>query len=207
MSARQRVSAVVLAAGASVRMGEPKQLLPLGGRTLLQRAIENLRGAELAQVVLVLGASADLILKTLPAALLDRLVVVRNPDYGVGMASSLRLGLEAVRPESDAALVVLADQPFVRPATIARIVERYRKSESGSEAEIVIPFFQGKRGNPVLLARSLFAEAMALQGDSGFRVLFGKHADGIAEVDVNDPGILFGVDSREVYERLRCYFH
>jgi molybdenum cofactor cytidylyltransferase len=206
MSGKRGVSAVVLAAGASARMGEPKQLLPLGGRNLLERAIENLRGAELAQVVLVLGASADLILETLPAALLERLVVVRNPDYEQGMASSLRVGLEAVRPESDAALVVLADQPFVRSATIAGIVERFRKSDSGSEAEIVIPFFRGKRGNPVLLARSLFAEAMALQGDSGFRVLFGKHADGIAEVDVDDPGIVFDIDSREVYERLRRYF-
>ncbi len=179
MSVERRVSAVVLAAGASARMGEPKQLLPLGGRTLLERAIENLRGAELAQVVLVLGASADLILKTLPAALLERLVVVRNSDYEQGMASSLRVGLEAVRLDSDAALVVLADQPFVRPATIAGILERFRKSESGSEAEIVIPFFQGERGNPVLLARSLFAEAMALQGDSGFRVLFGNMPIGL----------------------------
>jgi molybdenum cofactor cytidylyltransferase len=207
MSAKRRVSAVVLAAGASLRMGEPKQLLPLGGRTLLERALENLRGAELAQVVLVLGASADLILEALPASLLERLVVVRNPDYEQGIASSLRVGLAAVLPDSDAALVVLADQPFVRPATIARILERSRKSDSGSEAEIVIPFFQAKRGNPVLLARSLFAEAMALEGDSGFRVLFGNHADGIADVEVNDPGIVFDVDSREVYERLRRYFH
>lgn len=206
MNARRRVSAVVLAAGASVRMGEPKQLLPLGGRTLLERTLESLRCAPLVQVVLVLGASADLIVKALPRALLDRLVVVRNPDYEQGMASSLRVGLEAVRSESDGALVVLADQPFVRPATVARVVERFLTSESGSEAEIVIPFYQGQRGNPVLLARSLFAEARALEGDSGFRVLFGKHADEIAEVDVNDPGIMFDVDTREVYERLRRYF-
>lgn len=206
MNARRRVSAVVLAAGASVRMGEPKQLLPLGGRTVLERTLESLRCAPLVQVVLVLGASADLIVKALPRALLDRLVVVRNPDFEQGMASSLRVGLGAVRPESDGALVVMADQPFVRPATVARVVERFLTSESGSEAEIVIPYYQGQRGNPVLLARSLFAEAMALQGDSGFRVLFGKHADGIAEVDVNDPGILFDIDSREVYDRLRSYF-
>lgn len=207
MNARRRVSAVVLAAGASVRMGEPKQLLPLGGRTLLERTLESLRCAPLVQVVLVLGASADLIVKALPRTLLDRLAVVRNPDFEQGMASSLRVGLEAVRPESDGALVVLADQPFVRPATVARVVERFLKSESDSQAEIVIPFYQGERGNPVLLARSLFAEAMALEGDSGFRVLFGKHANKIAEVDVNDQGIVFDVDTREVYERLRRYFH
>jgi molybdenum cofactor cytidylyltransferase len=202
MSGKRRVSAIVLAAGTSARIGEPKQLLPLGGRSVLERTLENLRRAELAQVVLVLGASADLILGTLPGALLYGLAVVRNPDYRQGMATSLRVGLGAVRPELDAALIVLGDQPFVRPATLGHILDRYRSAE----AEIVIPFFQGKRGNPVLLCRSLFPEAMALQGDSGFRVLFGKHANGIAEVDVDDPGILLDIDSRQDYERLRSHF-
>jgi len=197
--ANARVSAVVLAAGNSTRMGEPKQLLLLGGRTLLERTLENVRAAEVDEVVLVLGAFAEKIRQELPAVFFDALKVVVNRDYEQGMARSLREGLAAVIPQMDAVLIVLADQPFVRPETINRIIERYRQSD----AEIVIPFYKGKRGNPVLLDRSVFAEAMALRGDVGFRALFGRHVAGIVEVDVADEGVLLDIDSREDYERLR----
>ncbi len=189
----------MLAAGRSVRMGEPKQLLRLSGRTVLERTLENVREAGMDEVVLVLGASAERIRGELPAALLDSLKVVTNPNYAHGMASSLREGLAAVSPQMAAALIVLADQPFVRPETLARIIEQYRQSD----AEIVIPFHKGKRGNPVLLDRSVFAEAMVLEGDAGFRAIFGSHAAGIVEVDVADEGVLLDIDSREDYERLR----
>jgi molybdenum cofactor cytidylyltransferase len=96
---------------------------------------------------------------------------------------------------------VLADQPFVRPETIDRIIERYRSSD----AEIVIPFYDGQRGNPVLLDRSVFSEAMALQGDAGARAIFGSHAGGIEKVDVDDSGILLDIDGRADYERLSGY--
>jgi len=197
--ANARVSAVVLAAGNSTRMGEPKQLLLLGGRTVLERTLENVRAAGVNEVVLVLGAFAEKIRQELPAVFFDALKVVVNRDYEQGMARSLREGLAAVIPQMDAALIVLADQPFVRPETIGRIIERYRQSD----AEIVIPFYEGKRGNPVLLDRSVFAEAMALQGDVGFRALFGRHVAGIVEVDVADEGVLLDIDSRDDYERLR----
>jgi len=197
--ANARVSAVVLAAGNSTRMGEPKQLLRLGGRTVLERTLENVCAAGVDEVVLVLGAFAEKIRQELPTNLFDGLKVVVNRDYEQGMARSLREGLAAVIPQMDAVLIVLADQPFVRPQTIGRIIERYRQSD----AEIVIPFYEGKRGNPVLLDRSVFAEAMALQGDVGFRALFGRHVAGIVEVDVADEGVLLDIDSRDDYERLR----
>lgn len=189
---------MVLAAGASRRMGQTKQLLPLDGDTVLERTLKNLRSAEVNEVLLVLGARAEAILKQLPGRVIEAVKVVRNQNYESGMASSLREGLRSVGPDSDAALIVLADQPFVRPHTVARILERYR----GSEADIVVPFYRGQRGNPVLLARSMFPEAMALEGDSGCRMLFRWHAKAIAQVEVDDPGILLDLDSREDYERL-----
>jgi molybdenum cofactor cytidylyltransferase len=197
----RRVAAVVLAAGRSARMGEPKQLLCVGERTVLERALENVRGAGVGEVVLVLGHSAEEIRRELPADVLDGLNIVLNHQYEEGMASSLREGLSAVSDTMDAALIVLADQPFVRSETIDRIIERYRSSD----AEIVIPFFDGQRGNPVLLDRSVFSEAMALQGDTGFRAIFASHADGIGKVDVDDSGILLDIDDRADYERLRGY--
>src|ERR1700741_2044850 len=110
-----QIGAVVLAAGTSTRMGQPKQLLALGGTTLLARAIENVRAAGLMEIVLVLGASAEAIRRQLPQALLEGLKAVVNQAYAQGMATSLHEGLSVLDPQCAAALIVLGDQPFVRP--------------------------------------------------------------------------------------------
>lgn len=180
-------------------MGQAKQLLRAGGKTVLERALENLCKSDVDDVVLVLGFSAETIRHALPATLLDRVKTVINDNYREGMASSLRVGLREVSPEIDGALIVMADQPFVRPETIDRIVEAYRCLEG----KIVIPFYKGQRGNPVLLDRAVFPEAMALEGDSGCRVIFDRHADDIVRVDVDDEGILLDIDVRQDYERVR----
>lgn len=193
-----RVGAVVLAAGRSERMGEPKQLLRVGDKTVLQRTLENVIGACVAEVVLVLGFSAEAIRRALPVALLDGLNVVVNEHYELGMASSLQKGLCAMSSQMDAALIVMADQPLVRSETMGRIIERYRMSD----AKIVIPYYKGKRGNPVLLGRAVFAEGMRLEGDAGFRVFFDRYTDAIGPVDVDDEGILLDIDNRDDYERV-----
>lgn len=179
-------------------MGQAKQLLRVGGRVMLERTLGNVRASTVDEVVLVLGFSAESIRRELPAALLDGVRVVINENFESGMASSLQVGLAAVSPAMGAALIVLADQPFVRPETMSRIVERYRESK----AEIVVPYFGGTRGNPVLLGRSMFEEAMALEGDVGCRAIFAKHADSVHEVDVEDAGVVTDIDSRKEYERL-----
>jgi molybdenum cofactor cytidylyltransferase len=180
-------------------MGATKQLLPLGDSTLLERTLQNVRNAELEEVILILGSSADFICEQLSESLAEDLSVVTNPDYEEGMASSLRAGIGAVSPGADGALIVLADQPFVRPETLKRIVEEYCRTH----AEIVIPMHDGRRGNPVLLDRSVFEEVMALEGDVGCRAIFDSHQDGIVKVEVKDPGILLDIDNPEDYERLR----
>ncbi len=194
-----RVGAVVLAAGASARMGRAKQLLPLGKNTVLAQTLNNIRAARMHEMVLVLGASAEVIRQQLPQALLEGVKVVVNQDYGQGMATSLRAGLSALDPRSDAALIVLGDQPFIRPQTLDRIVEEY----SRSRAPIVIPSYQGNRGNPVLLDRSVFSEVMALEGDIGCRAIFGSHLEDILKVEVEDPGVLLDIDDPGDYDRLK----
>jgi molybdenum cofactor cytidylyltransferase len=196
--AERSVCAVLLAAGRSARMGESKQLMCVGECGMLERTLGNLRASGMDEIMLVLGFSAESIGRTLPAALLEGVRIVVNENYESGMASSLRAGLAAVSPAMDAALIVLADQPFVRPETMNLLVERYRESN----AEIVVPFYRGSRGNPVLLDRSVFAEAMALEGDVGCRAIFARHPEELLEVDVDDAGILADIDSREDYERL-----
>jgi molybdenum cofactor cytidylyltransferase len=194
-----RVGAVILAAGKSARMGEAKQLLRLGESTVLGQTVAHVRAASLDEVVIVLGASAEAVREQLPTEVPGELRVVVNPEYKTGMAGSLRLGLSALGSDVEAALIVLGDQPFVRPATIDRIIEKYRRTG----AQIAIPTREGTRGNPVLLDRSVFAEVMALEGDVGCRAIFAKHTEGIVYVEVDDPGVLMDIDSREDYERLR----
>ncbi len=167
------VAAIILAAGKSTRMGEAKQLLRLGGSTVLGQTIENVRRSAVDQIVLVLGSSAEAIRHQLPASLLRRSQNGGQPGYEQGMASSLRAGLSALDPQMAAALIVLADQPFVRPQTL----DSACRALSPLEAQIVIPSYQGVRGNPVLLDRSLFAEVMALEGDIGCRAIFGSHTE------------------------------
>jgi molybdenum cofactor cytidylyltransferase len=194
-----RVSAVVLAAGASARMGRAKQLLPLGRNTMLAQTLENVLAVRLDERVLVLGSSAEAIRQQLPQAQLEQFKVVVNQDYGQGMATSLRAGLSALDPRSDAALIILGDQPFIRPRTLDQIVDGYGRSR----APIVIPSYHGDRGNPVLLDRSVFSEVMALEGDIGCRAIFGSHLEDILKVEVEDPGVLFDIDDQGDYDRLK----
>jgi len=180
-------------------MGAPKQLLALGTGTILEQTLHNVRKSALDEVILVLGASADSIHQQLPVPILDGVTIAMNEAFEEGMASSLRAGLSALSPNAGAALIVLADQPFIQPETFDRIVEAYRHSA----ARIVIPTHNGSRGNPVMLDRSVFGDVMALEGDIGCRAIFASHPDEILKVEVEDSGILLDIDNRDDYERLR----
>jgi molybdenum cofactor cytidylyltransferase len=193
-----RIGAVILAAGMSSRMGEAKQLLRLGENTLLGQVVEIVRGSRVDEIVLVLGHAAETIKESIA---IQNLRVVINEAYRQGMGSSLRTGLAALPPEVDAALIVLADQPFIRPATLNRLIDQYEQSG----AQIVIPIFKGFRGNPILLDRSVFPEVMALTGDIGCRAIFGNHLEGIVKVPVEDIGILLDLDSKNDFERLQHF--
>ena len=193
---KESIGAVILAAGVSSRMGEPKQLLRLGGKTLLEQVIDNARSAAVDEIVVVLGAAAETIREQVD---LSKIKVAINSSYQQGMGTSLGTGLAASDPAMNAALILLADQPFVRPATLDRICEEYRRSH----AQIVIPLYNGFRGNPVLLDRSVFPEVMALNGDVGCRAIFGNHLEGIVKLPVDDVGILLDIDSKADFDKLQ----
>ena len=200
-------------------MGTPKQLLRIGGRTLLDRTLGNVRGAidtsigtapirsvgpesslgsvvaTIGEIILVLGFAADELEREVST---DGLKIVMNPDYAEGMASSLRAGIAAVDPRAQAALIVLADQPCVRSATLHMLIEHHRVARP----QIVIPTYRGFRGNPVLLDRSVFPEIMEITGDIGCRAIFGGHSENISKLEVDDVGILLDVDTKEDLERL-----
>jgi len=192
------LSAIVLAAGKSTRMGEPKQLLPIDGKPLLEHILVSLRASKLNEIVVVLGHAADAIRQRVD---LHDVKVAENKNYEQGMGSSLGVGVSALAEGTDGVLVVLADQPFVRSETYVQLIDQYRYSK----AQVVIPTYRGFRGNPVLLDRSVFPEVMSLNGDIGCRAIFGNHANGITKVAVEDIGILLDIDTKEDFHRLQRY--
>jgi molybdenum cofactor cytidylyltransferase len=194
MARENTVCAIVLAAGMSSRMGKVKQLLRLDGTLLLDIALDHLRASEVDEIVVVLGFEAETIRRE---ARLAGTRVVLNEAYRDGMATSLAAGLAAAGPQVDAALIVLADQPFVQPSTINRLIAQYCERKP----QIAVPVFNGFRGNPVLLDRSVFPELLQLSGDIGCRAIFGSHAQNILKVPVDDAGVLVDVDTMEDFER------
>ena len=183
------ISAIVLAAGQSTRFGRCKQLALVGDRPLLQHTIDQLAQSRVDDVIVVLGSQADEIRRSIR---FGSARVIINPDYAEGMSTSLQAGLRALRA-SEAALVVLGDQPFVTAATIVKLIAEYRRMKPS----VVVPTYNGFRGNPVLVDASLFSEMMEIRGDIGCRAIFGDHADSIAKVAVDDPGVVRDIDTPE----------
>lgn len=195
----ERTAAVVLAAGGSARFGSPKQLLPFGEGTLLGRVLDSVLAAPLEPVVLVLGAQAEAIAAALPPETLRRVRLVHNPRWEEGLSSSLRAGLAALRETVGAALLVLGDQPNVTAELIHQLLmQRARRG-----ARIVAPVCRGRRGNPVLFDRTLFAELADVTGDQGGREVIARHIAELDTVEVADPEALADIDTCADYQRLQ----
>jgi molybdenum cofactor cytidylyltransferase len=191
-----RVAGLILAAGASSRLGRPKQLLDWGGRPLLRAAAETALAARLDPIIVVVGAAQA----EVEAALDDLpLRLVANPEYAAGQSTSLRVGIAALDERADAVVVLLGDQPFVTAAIVERLVGEWRDSQ----AQIVAPIYAGQRGNPVLFARAVFPELLDIQGDQGARSVLAADRSRIQPVAFDDPRPLADIDTLEDYERLR----
>jgi len=191
-----RVAAIVLAAGGSRRFGSPKQLLPWKGKALLEHVLDRVLDSSVDQVVVVLGHEREAI----GALVRDRgVVTVINEDWERGQSGSIRAGLHALRETCDACLFVLADQPHVTPELIDSIVARYRRTL----APIVFPVHRGRRGNPVLFARTLFPELLEMQADQGGRQVMERHENEVETVEVHDPTLFLDIDTVDDYEDAR----
>ncbi len=195
MKAQPRVAGIVLAAGRSTRMGQPKQLLPFRGRTILEWVVDNALASTLHQVIVVLGHEAEAVK---PLMEQRGVATVVNPSYEAGQSSSLKAGLRALTREADAALFLLGDQPLITPETIDLIITAFGDSAS----PIVIPTFDGRRGNPVLFSRENFPRIGSLSGDCGARTLFEEYERDIRSVNVHTPTIHIDLDTEEDYRRL-----
>jgi molybdenum cofactor cytidylyltransferase len=195
---RPVVTAVVLAAGRSSRMGDQNKLVvDVFGTPMIARVVDALLGSSVERVVVVTGHERERV----EAALAGRgLTFVHNPDYATGMSTSLRAGVRALGPEVDAALVCLGDMPWIAAPHVDALIDAFQPVEG---REICVPVYQGKRGNPVLFAARFFDEMSQLEGDVGARALIDAHAEVVFQVPVDQSGVLVDVDTVAALERLR----
>lgn len=192
---RPFVSALVLAAGASARLGRPKQLLPFGTTTLLGTVVAEARAASgLDEVIVVLGGAAAEVRRRVD---LGGTTVVENPEFSQGCASSYRTGLAALDPRAEAAAVLLGDQPGVDRAVIDTVVEEWRRTR----ARLMLASYRGREGHPLVFARSLFAQLVGLQGDKAAWKIVDAHRDELRPVPVDRP-LPGDVDTWQEYEAL-----
>jgi molybdenum cofactor cytidylyltransferase len=189
------VAAIVLAAGRGARFdaARGKLLADYGGRPLVRHAVEAALGSKASKTIIVTGHARDEIERALAGL---PVVFAYNPDFASGMASSLRAGL-AHAADSAGALALLADMPDVTSAILDRLIAAFN---CAPERVAVAPVYQGRRGNPVLLGRSLFPRLAPLKGDEGARRLLGS-TEGVLEIAVDDKSVLADIDTREDLER------
>ncbi len=200
-----RIAGIILAAGASTRMGQPKLQLPLGDRPLLQHVLDAVAGSCLAEIVLVLGADAEAIARAVRLPVKPPTRVIVNDDSASGQSGSLRAGLAAVDPRAVAIAVLLGDQPEVTAAVIDRVagalfagggpVARpvYRTS-----AGTIVP------GHPVCFARAVWPALAALGGDEGARALLRAHPEWLVEAPIEGdppPDVDTAADYRDAVKR------
>ncbi len=189
-----RTVAIVLAAGGATRFGQPKQLLPWSGTTLLGQVVDRaLAAGSIDEVIVVVGCEGERV----AAAVSDRPVrVVVNEAWAEGQSSSVRAGLAALPTGVSAALFLLGDQPEVTLEVIEALVQRHRQTL----APIVVPCYRGQRNNPVLFDRAAFAELGRLRGDVGGRVLIERFQQSVESVAFDAPPP-FDIDTPEDYRR------
>ena len=186
------ISAIVLAAGKSERMGRPKALLPIHGRTFLENILDVISRTSIEDTIVVLGHHREEIERSLPL-----LSAVFNPDYEQGMITSFQAGIRKLSRDTSGAFLFLVDHPLVEPAAIAAMIANLAANR------IVLPTFEGQRGHPVLFSSEILEEILALPPSEGANIVVRKSPDRIIEVSVNVPGILVDVDTPEQFEKLR----
>jgi molybdenum cofactor cytidylyltransferase len=189
-----QVHGVILAAGRSTRMSEPKPLLEVGGESFLRRSARTLRQAGCDRVHVVVNTDADWAEDAVRGVDAE---LVRNPDPDSEQVESLRIVVRGLPAHVAGVVVLPVDLPLVAPETVRALVAAFR----ATPGPLFLPFHNGVAGHPVLLGRALFAEVLDSPLDEGIRSLIMEHSADLREVAVTDPGILIDIDTPDDYWR------
>lgn len=197
MSSTNNIGIVVLAAGASIRLGKPKQLLQFNEKSLLGHVADAAVNSNANNVIVVLGANADMIAKEIDKI---KFHVIVNAEWEEGMASSVRIGLKTLQklsPSVDAVIFMVCDQPFVTSSVLNDLIN----TQNATGKAIVTCNYGETIGPPALFHKSLFPELMQLRGDAGARKIIQQHGDDVATVLFTKGKI--DIDTKEDYEALQ----
>ncbi|BAF59713.1 MAG: nucleotidyltransferase family protein [Pelotomaculum sp.] len=190
------ISAIILAAGMSKRMGRPKQLLRLGGKTMIRIIAENVVASKVDEVLVVTGCQGDSVAAEVSGLPVK---VVHNPDFAEGQGVSLALGARNISKDASAILVLTSDQPLVSSSLINFLVEKFKKSSCLA----LRPVYNGMPGHPVIFSGFLREELVGLKGDEGARQILKKMGGGVNYWPVQDEAVVFDIDTPEDFETLR----
>ena len=188
-----KISGIILAAGLSTRIGEPKQLLPFERSTIIETVTDNLLESKLDEVVVVIGHEAERIRSHIQN---KPVKIVFNPEYWLGMLTSAQCGVRSISDSADAFALTLVDQPFITSNLIDLVIDACAETDRG----ITLPSYDNRRGHPVIFDRRYAADILALQPENGgVRSLFRKYARDIHYVVVNTDRVIRDIDYREDY--------
>ncbi len=186
----------MLAAGASTRLGKPKQLLQFQGKSLLRHTVEEAINANPVEVIVILGQNAELIASEVDS---EKAHIIENKNWKEGMSSAIRLGLYtllAMQPSVETAILMVCDQPFISNAVLNELMTTYQQSKK----PIIVCNYGDAIGPPALFHRSLFNELMQLKGDMGARSIIRQHKDEMANIQFPKGSV--DIDKQEDYEKL-----
>ena len=199
MSSQAQTAGIILAAGASVRFGQPKQLIRLGGKYLVEWVLDAALNSRLHTVVLVLGHEQETILQALGTkADLPGVKVAINPDYRDGQSTSLKTGLFSVRQNFESVMFLLGDQPMIKTDIIDHMLDQFRQSEN----DLCVPVYKNKRGNPTIFRKPLYNGLMQISGDIGARDIIRQNLDRTHFLEIDDPLCFFDIDTPRDLENL-----
>jgi molybdenum cofactor cytidylyltransferase len=199
MPHKQQTAGIILAAGMSERFGQPKQLLKLKEKILLEWVIDTALASRLDSVFLVLGHAHREIIQALGTrSNQPNLQILINGRYREGQSTSLRSGLLKVRSKYSSVMFLLGDQPMLKPVTIDRMLMEFWQSDKN----ICVPVWKGNRGNPTIFSQAMYRKLMEIEGDTGARRVILKYQDQVLAVEVNDPLIFLDIDTHNDLERV-----
>ena len=196
------VSAILLAAGQSRRMGDVnKLLLPVGGMPLVRHVTRVLQASRIVELIVVLGHEADLV-----EAALDGLQVrtVRNAHYAQGQMTSVHAGMDALMQDADGVMVCLSDQPLLTTEDIDDLIDAFSSRYS---AEVIVPTYRGRRGNPIVLAGEHRKSILNGKRSLGCRNLIEKNPDIVAAVEWDTDHVVVDIDTRQDVMRIESTRH